>query len=183
MKLWMFTFGTLSRCSAPANCLTLFHCYGSIQLLRSDMALGFNGGYAGVPVCFVQSPVPSTCVLTGGNTAFPDERCEQHERVLGLRTPQREQVVKNLPLSSTETVWHSDVMTLIVTTSVMVVMTMRMVTRIVTRDACRPFKVMCTYVPLLYSYLKVCTCMSYLSPLIVTLLHPLIFHMSLSSFL
>ncbi len=44
-----------SCCCAHANCLTLFRRHVSIRLPRSDMALGFKGGYAGAPVRSVQS--------------------------------------------------------------------------------------------------------------------------------
>jgi hypothetical protein len=51
-----------------------------------------------------------------------------------LRAPRREQVVKNPPISTTETVRHGGV-TSLVTTTIVTVTTTRTVTRIDTSDA------------------------------------------------
>jgi len=89
--------------------------YARIRLPRSDMALGFKGGYAGAPL-------------------FLTKDANNMSTYWRLRAPRREQVVKNPPLSSTETVRHGDMTTLITTTSVTVTTT-RTVTRIVSGDA------------------------------------------------
>lgn len=76
----------------------------------------------------------SSCPHEGIMQLFLTKDANNMSTYWRLRVPRREQVVKNPPLSSTETVRHGDVTTLITTTSVTVTTT-RTVTRIVTGDA------------------------------------------------
>ena len=73
MKPRMFTLGALTKSLALSQIAkTIFVVMVSIRLPRSDMALGFKGGYAGSPVRSVQPPrstvylVVVACVLTRG---------------------------------------------------------------------------------------------------------------------
>ena len=51
----------------------------SIRLRHTEMALGFNGDYAGQRHAASSPRIVPT--LTRDDTALPDKRCEQHEHV------------------------------------------------------------------------------------------------------
>ncbi|KAI0273926.1 hypothetical protein BGY98DRAFT_107654 [Russula aff. rugulosa BPL654] len=89
--------------------------YTRIRIPRSEMALGFKGGYAGAQLCLTKD-------------------ANNMSTYWRLRVPRREQVVKNPPLTTTETIRQGGVTSLITTTSVTTTTT-RTITRIVTGDA------------------------------------------------
>lgn len=89
--------------------------YARIRLPHTEMSLSFNGGYAGAQLFLTKD--------TNNMSTF-----------WRLRAPRREQVVKNPPISTTETIRQGGMTTLITTTSVTSTTT-RTVTRIVTSDA------------------------------------------------
>jgi len=110
-----------------------------IRLPRSEMALGFKGGYAGAqvrPFGMYLSPAP-LLIEEGDKTKqqlYLTKDANNMSTYWRLRVPRREQVVKNPPLTTTETVRQGGVTSVIMTTSVTTTTT-RTVTRIVTDDA------------------------------------------------
>lgn len=99
------------------------------------MALGFKGGYAGAQVrpfaCYLS---PVTKRVINKQQLYLTKDANNMSTYWRLRMPRREQVVKNPPMSTTETVRQGGVTSLITTTSVTTTTT-RTVTRIVTGDA------------------------------------------------
>jgi hypothetical protein len=89
--------------------------YTRIRLPRSEMALGFKGGYAGAQLYLTKD-------------------ANNMSTYWRLRVPRREQVVKNPPLTTTESIRQGGVTSLITTTSVTTTTTST-VTRIVMGDA------------------------------------------------
>jgi hypothetical protein len=101
------------------------------------MALGFKGGYAGAQVRLFACTCPRTVAKRGNKIKqqlYLTKDANNMSTYWRLRVPRREQVVKNPPLSTTETVRQGGVTSLITTTSVTTTTT-RTVTQIVMGDA------------------------------------------------